>query len=205
MKKGNLLLAKLSSMLVGALLIDNVAHAQLDAHVHGLSNLTLALEENVIEMEFHSPAMNLVGFEHKATSQKNIEKVNNAKHKLQQDKQIYTFQGTQCLIDSISIGLYIYKDLYPTEHHHAHETTHGHEKKHDHHHKHDHDDKHDIHSEVVANYRFSCENVKALKSIEVSLFQHFPGVDKINAMWVTDQGQGSVTLNKDQRTINFRP
>ena len=44
--------------------------ASLVAHVHGLSELAIAMEGEKLEIQFTSPAMNLVGFEHQASSRK---------------------------------------------------------------------------------------------------------------------------------------
>ena len=44
----------------------------LEAHVHGMSDLTIAVEGGEIEIEFESPAMNIVGFEYKAQSARDI-------------------------------------------------------------------------------------------------------------------------------------
>ncbi|MGB1290473.1 MAG: ZrgA family zinc uptake protein, partial [Porticoccaceae bacterium] len=52
-------------VLVNATFAEQKA-ASLDAHVHGLSQLTIAVEGETVELEFSSPAMNLVGFEHRA-------------------------------------------------------------------------------------------------------------------------------------------
>ena len=40
----------------------------MDSHQHGLAELRLLLEEQRIEIEFESPAFNLVGFEHKTSN-----------------------------------------------------------------------------------------------------------------------------------------
>jgi len=43
-------------------------HGSLGAHVHGIASLNLALEGSKFEIELDSPAINLVGFEHQASS-----------------------------------------------------------------------------------------------------------------------------------------
>ena len=54
----------LFTLLLPLFLIAKV-HAE-EAHIHGLATLTLALEGNSLEIEFESPAANLVGFEHRS-------------------------------------------------------------------------------------------------------------------------------------------
>ena len=72
----HLVVTLLSIPLIFAGLV-NVAYAiqkgsNLDAHVHGLSELTIAMDDHVLDVQFASPAMNLLGFEYKATSDKDI-------------------------------------------------------------------------------------------------------------------------------------
>ena len=43
-------------------------HGSLGAHEHGVGRLNAVLDGQALELEFDSPAMNLVGFEHKAQS-----------------------------------------------------------------------------------------------------------------------------------------
>ncbi len=187
----------ISLMFVCILLSASVGHTQFDPHVHGHASLMLALEKSVIEMDFNSPAMNLVGFEHKATTQEDIEKVESAKRKLQQHDALYTFVGTQCTIDSVAINTSGILDENQHQHHDAHQEHHAHDAKHDHGNR-------DTHSEVSAKYRFACKNIHSLKSIKLSLFEYFPGISKVNTMWVTENSQGSVTLGKDKPTIDLK-
>ena len=44
------------------------AHGSLGAHEHGVGRLNAGLDGQTLELELESPAMNLVGFEHVATS-----------------------------------------------------------------------------------------------------------------------------------------
>ena len=43
-------------------------HGSLRAHVHGVARLDMALECRTLEFELDTPAMNIVGFEHPATT-----------------------------------------------------------------------------------------------------------------------------------------
>ena len=72
-----------------------------------------------------------------------------------------------------------------------------------HHHHDDHED-HESHSEMVASYSYSCKELTKLSSIKVALFDVFPGIHKINTMWVMDSKQGSATLTAKIPTATFR-
>jgi len=190
----------------------------LDAHVHGLSELTIAMDAKSIEIQLISPAMNLVGFEHKATSKQDIAAVKKAELILGQQDSLFLIAGGDCehLSTSIDSG-----DLLESESHHEKHDDHDKYNDHDDHEKHDdHDDheKHDdhgahddhsehdqgeTHSEMVASYSFNCKDTSKLSSIKVALFASFPGIHKVNTLWVTPSKQGSNMLSAKNPTIEF--
>jgi hypothetical protein len=185
----------------------------LDAHVHGLSELTIAMDAKTIELQLISPAMNLVGFEYKASSKQDIAAVKQAELLLEQKDSLFLIAGGGCqhLSTSIDSG-----DLLESDNHHdGHDDHDDHEKhddhddheKHDDHGKHDDHSEHDegdTHSEMVASYSYSCKDTSKLSSIKVALFASFPGVHKINTLWVTPSKQGSNSLSAKNSTINFK-
>lgn len=60
------------------------------------------------------------------------------------------------------------------------------------------------HSEISAEYRFSCKNPGKLVSVSIALMKQFPGIEKINAMWITETKQGAVSLTPNNNAISFR-
>src|SRR3546814_12104104 len=64
-------------------------HGSLGAHEHGVGRLNAALDGQTLELELESPAMNLVGFEHAATSDADKAKV--AAVRAQLDKPLALF------------------------------------------------------------------------------------------------------------------
>jgi hypothetical protein len=203
----------------------------LDAHVHGLSELTIAMDAKTIELQLISPAMNLVGFEHKASSKQDIAAVKQAELILGQHNSLFLIAGGDCEHLSTSIDS---DDLLESDNHHddhddheKHDDHDDHDKHNDHddHEKHDdhddhekyddHDDhgKHDdhsehdqgeTHSEMVASFSYTCKDTSNLSSIKVALFASFPGIHKINTLWVTPSKQGSNMLSAKNSTINFK-
>ena len=208
----NSLLTIGSIYLLPIALQTNIAHAQLGAHVHGLADLTLAVDTQIIESEFRSPAFNLVGFEHKAITEQELKAVDHAKTLLENHESLYQFSGTQCTNDSVAIDVSaLTRDQAnhqetghdDHQHHddHKHENHQHHKDEHD---GHNHDSHEGDHSEIVARYRFKCENTANLKSISIQFFDHFSGIESINTMWVSETDQGSMMLNKDSNTIPLR-
>lgn len=72
------------------------------------------------------------------------------------------------------------------------------------HHRHEHDGHNDSHSEIAADYRFSCTQGAKLTSITVEQLEYFPGIKEMNVMWITDAGQGAVKLNAGATRIQLR-
>jgi hypothetical protein len=114
----------------------------LDAHVHGLSELTIAMDAKTIEIQLISPAMNLVGFEHKATSKQDIAAVKQAELILGQQDSLFLIAGGDCehLSTSIDSG-----DLLESDNHHDDHEDHDDHEKHDDHDDHEKHDDHDDH------------------------------------------------------------
>lgn len=168
---------------------------RLDAHVHGLSELTIALEGESLDLQLTSPAMNIVGFEYKAASKKDIEAVKTAESILSQPEVLFLLSDKDCKPINIDVDI---SGLIEEDNH----EQHDHKENDDHKDHHDHD-KHKSHAEIVANYSYSCNDSSKLSSIKVSLFESFPGIETINAMWVMPSKQGSVRLSAKNSTIEF--
>ena len=176
----------------------------MDAHVHGLSELTIAMDTESLEIQLISPAMNLVGFEHKAASKQDIAAVKQAELILGQEDSLFLIAGGDCqhLSTSIDSG-----DLLGNDNHHDDHDDHDDHDKHDDHHDHEKHDDHnqdETHSEIVASYSYACKDTSKLSSLTVGLFASFSGIHKINTLWVLPSKQGSVMLSARASTVEFR-
>lgn len=180
---------------------EGVAH--LDAHVHGLSELAIAMEGENLEIELTTPAMNLVGFEHKASAPKDILAIENAASMLRQHEALLLFSGGRCHHLETSIDL---SDLIKSDDHEHVRQQSSNEHKHDDEHKKEHEEhaQKNNHRDVVANYKYRCENIAQLSAITVDLFDNFSGIHKMNAVWVKPIQQGAVTLTPNHRIVEFR-
>lgn len=170
--------------------------AEQKAHLHGFAELTLALVGNSLEISLESPAANIVGFEHKATSDEQIQAVENAKSTLESAKQLFTFSGSKCALKYAQANMSAL--VQQEEHHHDdhHEAGHHGEETHEAH--------EESHSEIKASYSFECQHGDRLDTVSVNLIQLFPSIEKLNAMWLTDSLQGSVELNSASNLIRIR-
>ena len=88
------------------------------------------------------------------------------------------------------------------EQQHDHHDHHKEHRKHKEHGKHKEDG--DTHSEITANYRFSCDDGAKLSSVSLALFGQFPGIEKMNAMWVTTSQQGAQVMTAGNNVIQLK-
>jgi G3E family GTPase len=90
------------------------------SHLHGLAEITIIIENDRLEIEVKSPAINLVGFENKARTPKHIEAVNKAELLLSNLKEIFLFSNGHCKLINKSIDL---SQINITHHHSDHRYT----------------------------------------------------------------------------------
>ena len=154
-------------------------------HVHGMASLNLAIENDTMIMQFKSPAYDLVGFEHDAETEEEIDAVEKVETILESPKEIFSFADAQC--ESVDIIV----DTSSIKHD-------DHDDGHDHH---DHDNDH---SEILATYIFRCDTVDKLTTISTSLFDHFPSIEDIKVEWITDVQQGASNISKDTNEFSIR-
>ena len=167
-------------------------HITFDAHVHGLSEINIAIDQQTIEIGMKSPAIDLVGFEHKAKSKEDITAVKKAKSLLNRHDRVIEFSGGNCELLNQFIDV---SSIIHTHHHTENEHTKQHIKNYS---------QEVNHSEVIANYRYHCKKVADLYSITVKVFHLFPGIKKMQALWITEREQGAASLNPKNKVINLR-
>ncbi len=151
----------------------------LDAHVHGLSEITLVFEAGILEIQLISPSVNLINFEHKPSNKKEVAMIHSAKALLSNAASIFSFSAGDCSLINTVVDV---SGLMKTD-----EDGHAHLQKN--------------HTQVVANYRYRCE--ETLSTITVRAFEQFSGIDKIRAMWITDTKQGVVMLSAEDKVIRL--
>ena len=188
-----------SIFVVSCLSLAHAQQANLAAHVHGVSELNIVIGGNKLEMQLRSPAMNIVGFEHKASTEQQIRKVKQSEVKLNDHNALFSFSSGGCRLTQAKIDL---SDLI------EHKTTEKDAHTHDHHksdldHSQEQEDEHGDHSEIVAHYYYDCEDMDELSSISLGFFDVFPAMQQINGIWITTSGQGAVALTSQNKTIMF--
>ncbi|MCP2074753.1 UNVERIFIED_ORG: hypothetical protein J2Y77_004189 [Pseudomonas lini] len=164
-------------------------HGSLGAHEHGVGRLNAALDGQTLELELESPAMNLVGFEHAATSDADKAKV--AAVRAQLDKPLALFNlppAAQCTVAQQELESPLFGD----------------EPDHEDHDEDADGDEHHEHSEIHAHYQFTCAAPGALKNLDLTtLFKTFPATQKIQVQLISPSGQQGVEVTAKVPTLKF--
>lgn len=157
-------------------------HASLDKHEHGLAALNVALDGNTLEIQLESPAMNLLGFEHAASSADDQAKVAAARRQLEQPQALFALPiEAQCTLREHELRSALFGE-------HAEPT----------------DDEEPGHSAISAHYQFACAAPQALKTLELgSFFGSFPGTEKLDVQLIGPSGQQGVQLSPGNSRLAF--
>lgn len=160
---------------------EHEGHEQHGAHEHGVANLSIAVGDKGVEIMLQSPAANIVGFEHAASSDEDKQKLAAAKAKLEAGADLFAINDSAgCELNSATVASALL----------------GHDEKHDEH-EHEHKDG-EAHSDMDTTWVFACAEPADVTEVSVKLFGAFPaGFEKINAEWVTAEGASAQELSED--------
>jgi hypothetical protein len=157
------------------------------AHLHGFATLTMALQANALEINMESPAASIVGFEHKASSEKNREAIKQAQSRLESSPRLFVFSGSDCTLKQANadMSVLIKQGSNPDDHHHDNEHN-------------------ESHNEISVSYSYECSQGEKLDTISVNLIPLFPNIETIKVMWLTDNQQGATELTAKSNLIRIR-
>ncbi|GGU58995.1 hypothetical protein GCM10009504_15060 [Pseudomonas laurentiana] len=158
------------------------AHGSLDAHEHGVAHLNVVLDDKTLELELESPAMNLVGFEHAASSPADKAKVADVRKQLEQPLTLFGLaSAAQCTETDEALESPLFDDATSDDHHAAHE-----------------------HSEIHAHYQLTCEQPGKLAELDLGpLFKAFPATQKITVQLIGPNGQKGLEATPNKATVAF--
>lgn len=153
-------------------------HEEHGSHEHGAAQLTMAVGDGELEIELETPAANVFGFEHKATSPEDKKTLNDNKGKLEQAAALFKInKEAGCEPAKTELKSALFEDHDDHKH-----------KKHE----------GESHSDVEAHWTFKCKNTKEIHDVDVKLFSAFPkGFEQIKVDWITPTKASTVTLEKD--------
>ena len=193
---------------------------ELDAHEHGSANLDIVIDTDTIQMSFHSPAVNIVGFEYATDDKQQLLLIKQAKDSLSNVNDMFS------LVGNVSCQTVKASANWLTEHEEEHDDHEGHEEEHDDHegHEEEHDDhegheeEHDDHegheeehdetpssehAEFIAEYELTCKQLNNLTAIEVNLFEFFPAIADLDVQMIYAGGQVKQELNANNTLIEL--
>ena len=173
---------------------------QAGAHEHGRGTLNIALEGGRLSMELEAPGADIVGFEHKARTQKQKAAVERAEEQLGAPQALFQLPAAAgCEFEASSVSL---------EGHH----DHGREAK-DHDHAHGakaHSHKHDDaaggqaeHSSFRAEYAFNCTAPTNLTTIGFDYFKVFAGAQKLDVTVIGPKQQSRFEVSRTKPRLDL--
>ncbi|MGZ9704635.1 DUF2796 domain-containing protein [Pseudomonas sp. GNP013] len=176
-------------------------HGSLGAHEHGVGRLNAVLDGQTLELELESPAMNLVGFEHLATTAADKAKVAAARKQLENPLALFNLpKAAGCAVSTQELNSPLFGDKPEADHDDDddaddHATDGKGAAAHEHHHD---------HSEIHAHYQFTCATPTALSNLDLSqVFKTFPATKKIQVQLIGPSGQQGVDATATATTLKF--
>lgn len=160
-----------------------------NVHTHGVSTMTIAVDNSTVEVTLTTPTVDLVGFEHTLNAESDKRAFEQMSTQLGQVDDLFVLNGGACQFVSHTV------DAMSVEHSDHHDAIEEHLDEHT---------AQELHSDVTAYYRFNCEKMSELSSITVTVFALFPRIHQIRSMWITDTQQGAVALSDKNNMISLR-
>jgi hypothetical protein len=185
MAKAALALASLAILVTLPAFAEQAAHRQLGPHVHGQGTLDIAIEGNKIEMELIAPGMDIVGFEHVATTDDQKAAVEKAKAKLTDVLSVFKLPtAAKCKTDTANVE--------------SRKETHQPGEKDD-------DDKpgEPQHSEFHATYTITCDAPESVTGLDTDYFADFAGGQLLNVNVTTPKGQTQAQMTREKPTLDL--
>ena len=159
-------------------------------HVHGVGELHLVIENDNFGIELHGPLDNLLGFEHAPRTDAQRRAVKQMVAKLNNPAALFKLPpGAACKAGATQIDSPLTNaPAAPPKA----GTSPPKDAKSD-----------DDHADLTADFEFTCGHIENLKSIEVDVFDVFPGTRTLKAEIVGPHGQSAKTLSPDDRSLEF--
>jgi hypothetical protein len=154
-------------------------------HVHGTGELHVAVENNTLDIELRSPLENLLGFEHAPRTDAQRAAVKAMMAKLNRPESLFRLpKPASCAAGPVRIESQ-FNEAAPAPAKSAKENA-------------DED-----HADLTAGFSFNCGAIAKLDTIEVAIFDAFPGTRTIKVEIIGPRGQSGATLSIERRMIRF--
>lgn len=148
-------------------------------HTHGEGKLQILQAGSEWQLVLQLPAADVLGFEYTPTTANEKKRYQNMQEMFLRFDDIFTLSNTCELLDTTLESPWEIADAHESEREdHAHRNT---------------------HSDFRIAYLLSCQG--PLKRIEMTGFPHWPSLQHVNAIWVTNKGQGALEITPSQPTL----
>ena len=163
--------ATLAIMCLGTSVMAEEKHRQLEAHIHGAGELKIAIEGGRVDLELEIPGMDIVGFEHEASTRPQRNAIKAADKMLHYNVMSLFVLSSEAKCELISSNVEV-----P-----GHEEDVGKE--------HEEEERDEEHSEFHAKYRLDCASIEKLTSIKFAFFDYFPLSKSLDVKIITANSQ----------------
>ena len=174
-------------------------HRELGAHEHGHGNLNIAVEDSSVSMELEVPGMDIVGFEHEATTDEQKVAVEKAKAELSKPLALFKLPAAAaCSVKEAKVEI-------ETEHEEGGHDAHAqddHDKAEPAGKEHD-DDEHEGHYAFHVTYALDCAQPANLTSIDFDYFKTFAGAHDLTVNVVTAKAQNKYEVSRDKPSLDL--
>jgi hypothetical protein len=151
-------------------------------HEHGSATVDIAVQDATLDIALHSPAINVIGFEHAPRSTEERAALAQANRVFGSPQGLFSIPpGAACTSTSVTLIPITYEQDGD-------------------------DDKPNApHADYDVSYRFRCAHADQLRWIDIKLFDQMKGMRKIVANVVTPALQAQSLLSPDNTRVHLRP
>ena len=154
-------------------------------HTHGEGKLQILQAGSEWQFVLQLPAADVLGFEYAPSTTNEKKRYEETQKVFQRFDDIFTLSNTCELLDTTLESPWEIADEH--DEHDEHESGHeGHAHR-------------NTHSDFRVAYLLSCQG--PVKRIEMTGFPHWPSLQHVNAIWVTNKGQGALEITPSQPTL----
>lgn len=155
------------------------------SHVHGNAELNVVLMEKQLQVEFVSPAINLLGFERPPITDVESATMNNTIKQLQHGGWLIEGVPSTCQLSTEEFEAPFFEERESNKHDHEHESS-KHEAE--------------AHSNFRVRYLYDCD-AALKKQLRILAFDHYNGIETLTVQWITNQMQGYTQLSRDNPVL----
>lgn len=146
-------------------------------HTHGEGKLQILQAGSEWQLVLQLPAADVLGFEYTPTTANEKKRYQNMQEMFLRFDDIFTLSNTCELLDTTLESPWEIADERESDGH------------------------YNTHSDFRVAYLLSCQ--EPLKRIEMTGFAHWPSLQHVNTIWVTNKGQGAMEITSSQPMLSI--